>query len=201
MNSVGDVCEHLRCMWAPKHWALKYNTREYLKDWSLTFSKDEVIEGMHSNVKKWQILGDSFNKNVGVLKKGKGNYTKSINLIWKGVYTVSISRIFLEAVRLCDSPFLSIMKSVLSGLFSLIKLGLPLRSLIKMAAPPIFHLRNGCWIHRFPSPTALPHIPLISKGAVYTRVRCREVERYVWVLIFLKANGLVQEGSIFLYMI
>lgn len=77
---MGDVCEHLRCMWAPKHWALKYNTREYLKDWSLTFSKDEVIEGMHSNVKKWQILGDSFNKNVGVLKKGKGNLQNQ--LIW-----------------------------------------------------------------------------------------------------------------------
>lgn len=110
---------------------------------------------------------------------------------------LSISRFLLEAVRLSDSPFLYIMKSILSGLFSLIKLGLPLRNIIKMAAPPIFHLRNGCWIHRFSSPTALPHIPPISKGAVYVEDRCREPERDVWTLIFLKANRVVPRRSIF----
>lgn len=65
--------------------------------------------------------------------------------------------------------FLYVLKSMLSGLFSRITLDLPLRDIIKMAAPPIFHLRNGHWIHRFSSPTALPHIPPISKGAVYRR--------------------------------
>lgn len=126
-----------------------------------------------------------------------------IQLIWfeRESIPLSISRFLLEAARLSDSPFLYIMKSILSGLFSLIKLGLPLRSIVKMAVPPIFHLRNGCGIHRFSSPTALPHIQLISKGAVYIEDRCREAEREVWSLIFLKGSRDIQEGSVFFYVI
>lgn len=126
-----------------------------------------------------------------------------MQLIWseKESISPSISRFLLEAARLSDFPFLYIMKSILSGLFGLIKLSLPLRSIIKMAAPPIFHLRNGRWIHRFSSPTALPHIPPISKGAVHFEDRCRESERDIRVLIFLKASRVVQRGSIFFYVI
>lgn len=145
----------------------------------------------------------------GLPKKKKWEFLRrekeitQIQLIWfeRESIPLGISKFLLEAARLSDSLFPYIMKSILSGLFSLIKLGLPLRSIIKMAAPPIFHLRNGCWIHRFSSPTALPHIPLISKGAVYIEDRCREAEKEVWVLIFLKTSRLVQGGSTFFYII
>ena len=132
-----------------------------------------------------------------VLKTGKGNYTNSINLIWEGVYPIQYFKIPSGSCKALWSPFLYIMKSILSGLFSLIKLGLPLRSIIKMAVPPVFHLRNGCGIHRFSSPTALPHIQLISKGAVYIEDRRRETEQEVWSLIFLKGSRVVQEGWVF----
>lgn len=110
---------------------------------------------------------------------------------------LSISRFLLEAVRLSDSPFLYILKSMLSGLFSLIKLGLPLRSIIKMAASPIFHLRNGHWIHRFSSPTALPHIPPISKEAVHIEDECRKAERNVWVLVSKCKQNFTRRINIF----
>lgn len=79
---------------------------------------------------------------------------------------LTISGLPLKAVSLSET--LSLYPQVDSSrLFSFIKLCLPLRSIIKMAALPIFHLRNGHGIHRFSSPTALPHTPQISKVAVY----------------------------------
>lgn len=80
----------------------------------------------------------------------------------------TISGLPLKAVSLSDT--LSLYPQVDSSrLFSFIKLCLPLRSIIKMAALPIFHLRNGHGSHRVSSPTALPHTPQISKVAVYGR--------------------------------
>jgi hypothetical protein len=70
-----------------------------------------------------------------------------------------------------------------------------------MAALPIFHLSNGHGIHRFSSPTALLHIPQISKVAVYTEDKCKETGRSAWVLRFLTASRVVSGGSIFLFLI
>lgn len=58
----------------------------------MTVSKDEVTQGMNKEITDsgWWFTKK---KKVGVLKKGKRNYTDSINLIWKGVYTTRYFKI------------------------------------------------------------------------------------------------------------
>lgn len=95
--------------------------------------------------------------------------------------------------------FLYILKSMLSDLFSRITLNLPLRDIIKMAAPPIFHLRNGHWIHRFSSPTALPCIPPISKGAMYRRQMQGSREGYLGPYFSKGKQSCTRRINIFLH--